>query len=614
MARKYYARRRRRRTSPRFFVILGILAAAFAAGIYLLVTGLNNQEGNPQHPNATVAMESPSMTVTLPPAESAVPEPTPTTEPTIAAGLVPAKTENTDPAKFGFTTKIYVDGTETAAYSREVSVAFPAGAEYTALEGITTYRGNNYRDQPSWGTAAVTNGKLTKLDISKTTSAIGKWSGSACTGQPLIVTWPDDVRESMTSLYDEFRHKAGFTEVIIASADGNIYFMELSTGTKTRNPIGIGAPTKGTPSIDPRGYPIIYVGQGLNPAGSTTDSNDMYFRAFSLIDGKELYKFGAHQKDPVAYNNWQAYDSSPLIDAATDTLIEPCENGVLYTVKLNTAYDPAAGTLTMNPGPMVKCTYQSTRNQSTGIYGMENSAAAWRNYLFFTDNIGMLQCVDLNTMQLVYANDLGNDSDVSMVLEEDTDKQDFYLYTGCEYNDTVVNAKDTTGKCYARKIDGLTGEIIWSAEFSVYTAIGGSEDGGIIASPILGKPGSSIDGLVIYTVSNAVTADGNQTALLVALDKNTGSVVWQTDLQNSGWTPSSPVPVYTADGQCYIVQCLYRGDIKLIKADAAEGTVSDTVSLGTKDEPNSFEATPAVFGNTIVVGSRSGHFFYLTIS
>ncbi len=613
---RYYARRRsRRRTSPKFFIILGILVVALAVGIFLIVTALNNAPGSPLSPRESASMPTPDGSVTLP---EATPEatPTPTPEPTMAAELVPHATENTDPAKFGFTTKVYVDGTETPEYNRGENVSFPTGAEYTALQGVTTYRGNNYRDQSSFGTADIANGKLTLLDIDKTTSSIGRWTGSACTGQPLVVTWPDATRQIMTTLKEEFRQKAGFTEVIIPSVDGNIYFMELSTGAKTRDPIVIGAPTKGTASLDPRGYPIIYVGQGLNPTGSTTECNDMYFRIFSLIDGTELYKFGAPQKDPAALRNWQAYDASPLIDAATDTLIEPGENGILYTVKLNTAYDEAAGTLSMKPGQMVKYAYDSNRNASSKIYGMENSAAAWRNFIFFTDNIGMLQCVDLNTMKLIYANDLENDSDVSMVLEEDIAKQAFYLYTGCEFDDTVVNAKEAKGPCHARKIDGLTGEILWTASFDVYTAVDGSVDGGILASPILGKPGTSIEGLIIYTVSNAIKENGDKTALMVALDKETGNVVWQVDLENSGWTPSSPVPVYTADGQCYIVQCMYKGDIKLIKADATAGTVADTLNVSTQkgtEEPNSFEATPVVFGNTIVVGSRSGHFFYLNI-
>jgi hypothetical protein len=67
------------------------------------------------------------------------------------------------------------------------------------------------------------------------------------------------------------------------------------------------------------------------------------------------------------------------------------------------------------------------------------------------------------------------------------------------------------------------------------------------------------------------------------------------------------------------VQCLFKGYIKLIRVDGATAdgaTVVDSINVSEEfgtDEPNSFEATPAVFGNTVVVGSRSGHFFFLTI-
>jgi hypothetical protein len=624
MKKKYYARRRRARRTvkTRFFIIIGLLVAALAVGIFFIVRAITDTPGNPQSPSESVQLTPPDTTVTLPTEEEPTPTevPTPTPAPSLSADLVPAAVEDTQPSKFGFETHIYVDGTETPTYARQGSVNFPTGAEYTALEGVTTYRGNNYRDASSWGTADIANGKLTLLDIDKQTSKIGRWGGSGCTGQPLVVTWPASTRAKMTALYDEFRNVDGFTEVIIASLDGNIYFMELSTGKKTRDPIKIGAPTKGTPSLDPRGYPIIYVGQGLNSEGSDSASNDMYVRAYNLLDNSAtpLLKFGAESRDPYAYRtNWQAYDASPLVDAATDTLIMPGENGILYTVKLNTQYDENAGTLTMNPEPIVKYSYTSTRNTSSGIWGMENSPVGWRNYLFFTDNIGMLQCVDLNTMSLVYANDLANDSDVSMVLEEDIANQGVYLYSGCEFDDSVVDATETSGECYARKINALTGEILWTAPFNVFTATDGSVDGGILASPILGKEGTTMEGLIIYTVSSVIKDDESKTAMMVALNKNTGDVVWRLDLENSGWTPSSPVPVYTADGQGYIVQCLYGGTIKLIKVDGDTASVSDSLNvsekLGTED-PNSFEATPVVFGNSIVVGSRSSRFFYLTIN
>ena len=68
------------------------------------------------------------------------------------------------------------------------------------------------------------------------------------------------------------------------------------------------------------------------------------------------------------------------------------------------------------------------------------------------------------------------------------------------------------------------------------------------------------------------------------------------------------------------MQCLYKGTVKLIRVDGKSEDGASVVSsvnvgeaMGTT-EPNNFEATPAVFGDMIVVGSRSGHFFYIKIS
>ena len=46
-----------------------------------------------------------------------------------------------------------------------------------------------------------------------------------------------------------------------------------------------------------------------------------------------------NKTDAFALRDWHAYDSSPLVDAETDTLIYPGENGILYTIKLNTVFD-----------------------------------------------------------------------------------------------------------------------------------------------------------------------------------------------------------------------------------------------------------------------------------
>ncbi len=616
MKKKYYARRRRSRRTvrTRFFIIISVLVAALAVGIFFIVRAINEAPGSAVPPRDSVQLMPPDGAAGLPEDSTAEPteEPTPTPAPSLSNELMPYATRNTDPATVGVTFDIMVDGTEVESYQRPDTIMFGSGDEYTELEGITTFRGNNYRDQPSWGTVTINEGKLELKKYDKKTSAIGRWGGAAWTGQPLIVKWPEQTRRVMTSLYEEFRDKDDFVEVIYATLDGRIYFMELQTGKKTRDFINIGSPTKGTPSIDPRGYPIIYVGQGLQDDGDATKCKDMYFRAYSLIDGKLLMKFGAKDKDPFAYRGWQAYDSSALVHGDTDTLIVPGENGVLYTLKLNTVYDPEAGTLTMDESPkMVKYRYTSKHNEdadSSGRWGMENSAVAWRNYLFFTDNAGIMQCVNLNTMELVYANNLDDDSDVTMVLEEDIPNQTFYLYTGCEY-DELVRPLGDTGPAYARKLDGLTGEILWTAEYTVKST--GSVDGGVLASPVLGREGTTMDGLIIFNVT-AVVKDDTTTSYLVALDKMTGEEVWRYDLKIDGWSPSSPVPVYTEDGKGYIVQCNKAGDVALI--DGATGAEVATVNVGEgTDTIHNFEATPAIYGNTIVVASRRSEIFFIEI-
>ena len=300
---------------------------------FSLCKTLNKQEGLTQTPSDQTQMTPPaqeeidaisSMPTQTP--DDAVVSPVPDTGSGLSADLTPYFTDETDPANFGFETALMYNNEEVESWQSDTDISFGTGAEYTQLEGVITFRGNNYRDTPSYGFADLTAGSETLTTVNtKTTGIIGTWGGSGWTGQPLVVKWPQELRTKMTSLYEDFRDKDDFTEVIIPSLDGNMYFMELSTGEKTRDPVFTGGPTKGTASLDPRGYPIIYVGQGLSPEGSPDNEyNDIYFRAFSLIDGGLIMKVGATSRDPFALRtDWQAYDSSPLIDAESDTLIWP---------------------------------------------------------------------------------------------------------------------------------------------------------------------------------------------------------------------------------------------------------------------------------------------------
>jgi len=61
-----------------------------------------------------------------------------------------------------------------------------------------------------------------------------------------------------------------------------IYFLDLDDGSYTRNPINVGAPLKGSVTVDPRGYPLLYSGQGIDEVKGQKVS--IGFRIYSLLD------------------------------------------------------------------------------------------------------------------------------------------------------------------------------------------------------------------------------------------------------------------------------------------------------------------------------------------
>jgi outer membrane protein assembly factor BamB len=566
---KRYYRRRRKKAVLGLWIALAAMAV-IAAAYYLVITDMISKKDDGE--------------------EGTRPTGTPVEE---DGGLKPDYLDATNPFNFGFRSDIMSGDKEVDDYFRSPGVSFPSAEDYTDMKGILTFRGNNYRNAPNFGTATVEDKKL-EIAWRVDTGSIGRWAGSGWTGQPLIVEWPEATRNVM-NIKDEKKQKDDLKEVVLASLDGKVYFMDLDDGSFTRDTIHIGAPVKGTASIDPRGYPLYYVGQGLNSQGSDTECDNIFFRIFSLVDGRMLYKIGTEKPDPFAHRtDWQAYDSSPLIDAKSDTLVEPGENGILYTLKLNAQFDAEKGFVSIDPGKLVKYRYTTDKNRKLGVWGMENSAVGWKRYAIFTDNTGLLQCVDLNTLKNVYMNDLTDDSDATMVLEETDDG--ISLYTGSEV-DLQEGISGNRGTAYIRKINGLTGETLWERSYACCK--GSNIDGGVLGSPVLGQ--HDLNGLVIYSV----TMTGSESAgKLVALDKSTGKTVWEHAMDKFGW--SSPVPVYTKDGRGYIVQCDSAGRMYLI--DGKTGEVLSSVDL-----EHNVEASPAVYNDMICVGTRGGRIYGVRI-
>ena len=489
----------------------------------------------------------------------------------------PAYVDSSNPENWGIRWDIIADGVIVDAYEREDPISFGAGEDYFALPGIATFRGNNYRNSPVYGTANVTEQTLERI-WTKQIGSLNGWPGSGWTGQPLMVQWDDETKAIM-NMYSSKQAKDGLVEVIYATLDGYVYFYDLEDGSYTRDPLYLGMNFKGAGSLDPRGYPVMYVGSGDYMSGKAPR-----FYIVSLIDGSVLMEFSGN--DSFCQRDWVAFDSSPLVDAETDTLIWPGESGILYTMKLNTVYDKAAGTLTMAPEDTVKTRYYTSRSSSASYWiGYEPSAVIVDRYLYISENGGMFFCVDLNTMELVWAQDTRDDSNSTPVFEwNGADGGAIY---------TAPSLHWTGGSGYGYiciyKLDAKTGEIIWEHRFDCYTVSGVS--GGVQSTPVLGKPGTELEGLILYTIARTPNAGDGK---LVAFDTQTGDIVWEKYMDYYAW--SSPLAVYNDDGTAHIVVCDSMGNMELLDA---EGKVCSKISLG-----SNIEATPAVYEDTLVVGTR----------
>lgn len=466
-------------------------------------------------------------------------------------------------------------------YQAREELSFGLGEEYTDIDGVLTFRGDNFRNSPAFGYAEMTENTLNGV-WSKTTGALtyngASWSGSGWTGQPLIITWPEATRKKM-NLYDWALEKEDLTEVIYACMDGYIYFLDLYTGQETRDPMYLGYTFKGSGALDPRGYPILYLGAGY-------DSSEGTARAFiiNLLDCSVMYTFG--NQDPFSLRgNLSYFDSSALVDAETDTLIYPGENGILYLIRLNTAYDAAAGTLSISPDPVVKWHYYGTRT-SIGSYwlGMEDSAAIYRGYLFMADNGGNMMCLDLNTLKLVWVQDILDDSNSTPVLSVENGK--LYLYVSTSFH--LGWRSSSSAAVPVWKLDAQTGEIIWQKDYECYTEDGVS--GGVQSTVAVGKEGLSE--YIYVTVARTGQMYGG---VLACLNRDTGECMWE---HQAYYAWSSPVCVYNSNGSGRVLYCTCDGTMYLL--DGISGEVLSTLSLG----KGAIEASPAVFQNYAVVGTR----------
>ncbi|MDR9449875.1 MAG: PQQ-binding-like beta-propeller repeat protein [Acidimicrobiia bacterium] len=434
------------------------------------------------------------------------------------------------------------------------------GEPWGSVEGLTMFRGNPTRtyygeppvptnpevlwtypiDGPMCSTSSVSGTKTT-------------WCGTGWTGQPVV-----------------YERSDGVTEVIFGAYDKKVHFLNGSTGLPTRPPFQTGDLIKGSVSLDPDGYPLLYFG---------SRDNKLRIVALDRPEPELLWNLDASAVPGIWNNDW---DGNPVI--LDDLLLEGGENSWFFIIKLNRSYGPD-GRVAVAPERLVEIPgYTNDLLAQVGSnVSIENSPAVFDNRVYFANSGGRVVGLDLSRVAdgeapIVFDYWVGDDVDATITIDREG-----MLYVAAEL-ERFNERSNELGQLI--KLDPYaTDPYVWG----VPVPPRGPGDGGIWATPALG------DG-VLY----ASTHPGE----LLAIDTDTGRVLWRDEIGYHAW--SSPVIV---DNTLLVsVNCETGGGFR-----AYSLTVPAAPARLWQYDHNSgcIESTPAVWKGTIYVGSRDGRFYAL---
>ena len=444
---------------------------------------------------------------------------------------------------------------------------------YANAAGALTFRSGPRRDARFDG---LVDGRPTDIEVLWTYKTdrndeptdYGRWGGgTGWTGQPLYIEWPDRVLTAQKKS-GAMTAGAGKREVIVASLDGRVHFINFDTGEASRTPVETGGnPVKGTPSLDPTLNGNLYVGQGVAAAKP--------FGAM-VVDLNKHAVTDFMPEDRQAYRGWGAYDSSPV--RVGRFLFRPGENGIVYKY-------------TVEPGHL-KLHSKMTYTVDGKAPGIEASMAVYRNYGYIGDNAGNVICLNLNTLRPVWHYALGDDIDATLVVAEEDGQP--YLYVCCEVD------KQGEGMARMAKLRADNGQEVWLNEREAvrHDEDGKHFDGGYYSTPLLGT--ADCDSLIFGQC--VINADERRNGVFVAMNRKTGKDVYTKALKTYGW--SSPAALTDRQGHMYVFVADCYGWCYVLEGRTGE-------VLARRHVGHNFESSPVVVGNTVVIGERGERIFRL---
>ena len=428
--------------------------------------------------------------------------------------------------------------------------------------GITLFRGNATRTY--YGEGPVPKHptilwKFPQKGIMTAMSAVAgvskSWSGTGWTGQPVVA------------------ERGGRTEVIFGAYDKKIHFLDAKTGERVRPDFATGDIIKGTVTLDPDGYPLLYSG-----------SRDDYYHVIALDrdEPAQLWKLSASATTNSVWNN--DWDGNGLV--VNDYLFEGGENSHFFIVKLNRGWDSDRR---VTVDPKVVFDFPAFDDELFAAIGdkevsIENSPSMYKDRVYFSNSGGLVWGISVKGLSRgvepkpFFRFWTGDDTDASIVIDDEG-----MLYVGSELQRHLPRAEEV-GQIMKLNPYKPKDPLVWS----IKVPPDNNDDnlGGVWATPAL-------HGNMLYEPTHP--------GALLGIDKKTGAIVWRKSFSWHAWGSASVV------------------DDVLIVPDTGGTIHAYDISSPRKNPPElwrvsvpsgaAIESTPVNWRGRIYVGCRDGKFY-----
>ena len=456
--------------------------------------------------------------------------------------------------------------TEPPSLSPLDGIGRPWGSE---VEGLLTFRGNPTRTfhgtgpVPSAPTVAWRYPKNDRMcSMSTEYNETRQWCGTGWTGQPAVF------------------ERDGRTWVVFGAYDAKIHFVDAETGADLLPPLETGDLAKGAVTVDPDGYPLIYVGSRDNLLRVIAIDRDLPTVLWSLDSTK------------VGQTYWNDdWDAAPLV--LNGYLLEGGENSRLHAITLNRGYD-RDGKVTAEPSlawSVPGWDQQLLDDLGDHRVSLESSVTVVGDIAYLASSGGLVQGWDVSGLRTgppgapgeptrVFRYWTGDDTDATIVADDEG-----MLYVGVEV-DRATDRSAAVGQLL--KLDPTaptdptdpTDPVVWS----VRTPTG--EGNGTWSTPAI------VGDTVIWP-----TKPGK----VYGLDRATGATLW---------TLSLPGPIISSPDVVDGTLVIGDGTGVLHAYALGDGRTAPTVRW-TFAVGGTIESTAAIWKGSIYLGTRDGQLFAL---